>query len=384
MRLVVDGVFFQLANTGIARVWSSILPRLAQYPGVEIVLLDRGNCPSIDRVERINFPSYTMNSYTAADSLLIEEYCGELEADVFSSTYYTTPASTPSVLIVYDMIPELMGFNLAARPWQEKQLAISFASYHACISERTRLDLSRYYPATTNRSIVTHCGVEHRIFRPQDRSRVDDFRRHFRLSKPYFVLVGSRKQAHGYKNAIHAFNAALEIRDFEFELLCVGGEKVVDLDALTALPGNISVRRVDLTDDELACAYSGAEALIFPSLYEGFGMPVIEAMACGCPVITTRNGSIPEVAGDAAIFVSGRDESETRGAMLSVREDSRRAHLTEKGLQQAALYDWDAMTRGFHGLLKKAHEERESPAMKSFFERWKRLRYIQAEVDAAT
>ena len=94
--------------------------------------------PQLTDVERINFPSYTMNAYTAADTLLIEKYCGELGADVFSSTYYTTPASTPSVLIVYDMIPEVMGFNLAGRVWQEKQIAISFASYYACISENTR------------------------------------------------------------------------------------------------------------------------------------------------------------------------------------------------------------------------------------------------------
>ena len=113
-------------------------------------------------------------------------------------------------------------------------------------------------------------------------------------------------------------------------------------------------------------------------------MPIIEAMACGCPVITTRNGSLPEVAGDAAIFVSGRDESEMCNAMMSVREDARRTQLIEKGLRRAALYDWDAMTRGFHGLLKKAHEERETFAMRSFFDQWKRLRHIQAEVDGAT
>jgi len=384
MKLVVDGVFFQLANTGIARVWSSVLPRLAHYQDVEIVLLDRGNCPSFDRVERVDFPSYTMNAYTAADSLLIEKYCGDLNADVFSSTYYTTPVSTPSVLIVYDMIPEVMGFNTAGRTWQERQLAISFASYYACISENTRSDLSRHYPATTKRSSVTHCGVEHRIFRPQDRSRVDDFRKRFGLSKPYFLLVGSREEDHGYKNSIHAFNAAREMRDFAFEFLCVGGEEDINPDTLFGLPANVSARRVDLTDAELACAYSGAEALVFPALYEGFGMPVVEAMACGCPVITTKNGSLREVAGDAALFISGRDESEMRNAMMSVREVAHRAQLIEKGLQRASLYDWDAMTQGFHGLLKSAHEERETAAMRSFFDHWKRLRYIQAEVDVAT
>ena len=103
------------------------------------MLLDRGNCPAIDGIERVEFPSYKLTANTAADSLMIEKYCRELGADVFSSTYYTTPMSIPSVLIVYDMIPEVLGFNLGGRMWKEKELAISFASYYACISENTRV-----------------------------------------------------------------------------------------------------------------------------------------------------------------------------------------------------------------------------------------------------
>ena len=134
------------------------------------------------------------------------------------------------------------------------------------------------------------------------------------------------------------------MHDFEFEILCVGGEKAIDPDALAGLPPNISARRVDLTDDKLACAYSGAEALVFPSLYEGFGMPVIEAMACGCPVITTRYGSLAEIAGDAAIFVSGHDEGEMRSAMRSVREREREGAIDKKGLAAS-----DALQLGCDG-----------------------------------
>ena len=228
---------------------------------------------------------------------------------------------------------------------------------------------------------MTHCGVEHQIFRPRDRSQVGEFKRELDISKPYFVLVGAREQGHGYKNGAHLFNAARGMQSCEVEILCVGGEEVIDPDTLADLPSNIPARRVDLTDDKLACAYSGAEALVFPSLYEGFGMPVIEAMACGCPVITTRYGSLAEIAGDAAIFVSGQDESEMRSAMRSVREPDHRARLTKKGLQRAALYNWDVMTCGFHDLLKKAKEEAEGSVMRKFFDRWKKLRHIQADVD---
>ena len=383
MKLVVDGVFFQLTYSGIARLWSSILPRLALRPDLAIVLLDRGNCPPFEGIERVEFPSYKLYANTAADSFLIEKYCRELRADVFSSTYYTTPLSTPSVLIVYDMIPEVLGFNLHDRCWQEKELAISFASYYACISGNTESDLNRLYPATIGRSAVAHCGLDHEVFRPRDSTQVERFKRLFGISKPYFLLVGSRAQGHGYKNASHMFDAVRKMRDLEFEILCIGGEETIDPASLVGLPANISVRRVDLTDSELASAYSGAEALVFPSLYEGFGMPVIEAMACGCPVITTKYGSLAEIAGDAAIFVSGHDESEMRSAMRSVREVASRTQLIENGLQRATLYDWDVMARGLYGLLKKAKEDGERQTMKEFFDRWTRLRRIQAEVDVA-
>jgi glycosyltransferase involved in cell wall biosynthesis len=172
-------------------------------------------------------------------------------------------------------------------------------------------------------------------------------------------------------------------RDAEIEILCIGGEAEIEQDILRRLPGNVTARRVDLADDELACAYSGAQALVFSSLYEGFGMPVIEAMACGCPVITTKFGALGEVAGDAAIFVSGRDQDELAEAMVEVGQPARRKQLIESGLRQAALYNWDAMARGINDLLEKAADERETPVMQEFFGDWKRLRAIQAEVDGA-
>jgi glycosyltransferase involved in cell wall biosynthesis len=95
-----------------------------------------------------------------------------------------------------------------------------------------------------------------------------------------------------------------------------------------------------LSDDHLRIAYSGARALLYPSRYEGFGLPILEAMSCGCPVITCATASIPEVAGRAAIFVDPGDVEALSAAMDRVREESERRRLITAGLEQAKKFTW--------------------------------------------
>jgi glycosyltransferase involved in cell wall biosynthesis len=383
MKILVDGVFFQLAQSGIARVWSTILPRLTQFQNVEIYLLNRGGCPSIPSIKYIDFPSYTATS-TAADSFLIDEIGAHFAVDVFTSTYYTSPISIPSVLMVYDMIPEILDFDLTARMWQEKEIAISFARRFACISANTKTDLLKFYPEIANNlATVTYCGVDRTVFHWRSADETADFRRRYNLVKPYYMLVGSREQHKGYKNADLFFRAAKERTDFEFDILCVGGEPEISSAQLRGLPSRIAVRRLDLTDEELAQAYSGALALVFPSLYEGFGMPVIEAMACGCPVISTKYGSLGEVASDAAELITGHDVNEMVAALQRVRRAERRAEMIERGRARSTEFSWDVMAEVFHRLLKEAASERYEPQTQAFFAEWRKLRGIQAAVDTS-
>jgi hypothetical protein len=109
-----------------------------------------------------------------------------------------------------------------------------------------------------------------------------------------------------------------------------------------------------LSDQELRAAYSGSVALVYPSIYEGFGLPILEAIACGCPVITCPNASIPEVAGEAALYVKDNDVEELVNALCEIQKPRVRQSLISAGLEQAKKFSWSKMAQIVSSTLIKA------------------------------
>lgn len=381
IRLLVDGEFFQRAPTGIARVWRSILPEMAKR--IDILLLDRGNTPPMEGVEAIPFASHLSKAIgpTAAESILIEQLCRDWRAHVFASTYYSSALSTPGLQMVYDMIPEVLNMDMSHRDWQDKEIALLSARAHVCISHNTRADLLRLYPEIDPaRTTVAHCGIEPDIFRPRSADEVAAFRATQGLSGPYLMMVGSRIGAEGYKNGAHFFEAlaGMPARN-DLTLLLAGGEP--DLPKVTMGGRRIPVKRLSLSDDDLARAYAGAEALVYPSLYEGFGMPPAEAMASGCPVITTNHGSLAEVVDDAALTVSGRDVGELCTALEAVRDPATRTRLINAGLERSQEFRWERMAAHVADEVIALARDSADGRFDSFLSEWEKLRRLQADVD---
>lgn len=383
MRILVDGVFFQMTNTGIARVWATILRLLVCDGRFELFLLDRGGAPRIKGIQSIPFPSYRFQ-YCVADSEMIQRLCDLHQVDVFTSTYYTTPMRTPMVLMVYDMIPELFGFDLTARGWLEKTLAISYAQQYVCISENTRRDLLAIHPEIPDVAAhVAYCGIDRSVFREREQRDIAIFRERFGLDRPYFLFVGSRVQHNGYKNSQLFFDALARIEAPQFDVFCAGGEEEIEPEILRNLPEGVRCQRVQLTDDELNLAYAGALALVYPSLYEGFGMPVIEAMASGCPVITTAHGSLAESAGSAALLISGTSIQEMADALVQVQRESVHVSLRAKGCAHADRFRWEDMAALLGDCLVTTLARSRAGDYDAFIAEWQRLRSIQGAVDYA-
>jgi glycosyltransferase involved in cell wall biosynthesis len=349
-------VFFQhFLKSGITRVWESYLEEWVKTGFAErLVFLDRGGAgPRLPGLPTRSIPRWR-DDFTAQDSLRLQRICDEERAALFVSTYYTTPIATPSVMLVYDLIPERLGLDMSDPVWDEKRLAIEHASAYACISENTRRDLADLEPAArTKRADVVPLGVDEH-FTVASKTEIAAFRTEHDLHRPYFLVVGERRGVEGYKNVRLVFRALRDWPEADaHELVCVGGGGDIEPDFARIAP-QMRVRRLALSDEGLRLAYAGAVALLFPSRYEGFGLPVAEAMACGCPVITTPLSSLPEVAGDAAIYVDPDDPRSLQEAFATVREPTRRAAMIAAGARRAQAFNWAEAAMAFASVLSAA------------------------------
>ncbi len=182
--------------------------------------------------------------------------------------------------------------------------------------------------------VVPH-GIDHTIFKPGDEER------------EAILLYPARGWPH--KNHARLFKAFTTLRETrpQLRLLLTGG----GLERLEPVPEGVEILG-EVPSTQLASLYRRAACLVYPSLYEGFGIPPLEAMACGCPVAASNAGAIPEVCGDAAVLFDPTDVEAMAAAVLET--DERREELQKLGLEQAARYTWDEAARRHEGVYRAA------------------------------
>jgi len=217
-------------------------------------------------------------------------------------------------------------------------------------SAATRVDLMRLFGVGAERITVVYPGVTG-AFRTFATDILDKFRRRVMHGRPYFVHVGTLEPRKNLTRLVEAFAALKRDIGIPHALALVGGKgwmydgllervRELGLDNDVVFPGFAA-------PEELPLWYAAAEALVYPSLYEGFGFPVVEAMACGTPVICSNVSSLPEVAGDAAVLVDPDDVRALTNSMRRVFDDRLfRQELVRRGLERARAFTWEATALG--------------------------------------
>lgn len=271
------------------------------------------------------------------------------------STYFSRPTfdwQGKEVVWVYDMIYELFPELLpnALDVIKTKKIAFDNADKIFCISNTTAKDLLRFYPNLERKISVIHLSHDP-IFTYHQKPQPDEI-----LTNPFILFVGKRG---GYKNFKTLFSAyaAWDDKDI-FKLVVVGEAWSLDEKKLITqhnLEDHIILYE-NIDDRKLCNLYNRAKAFAFPSLYEGFGIPLLEAMACGCPVVASRIPSTIEVAGDVPIYFKPGDTAGLEKALDTLCSEEDQQERINKGVQKASQYSWEKTAKLFYQGLKELYE----------------------------
>ncbi|MEW6440803.1 MAG: glycosyltransferase family 1 protein [bacterium] len=224
------------------------------------------------------------------------------------------------------------------------------ADWILAVSRHTGRDLQEHFGVPERKIRVIHEGVEER-FRPLDRAHCADVLEHYGLAGPYVLFLGGLSYRKNVSRMLDAFSG-LDPKSCRGVKFVIGGETGHGAEPLLEQIGSPDLRdRVRwigyVPPEVLPCLYSQARAFCFVTLYEGFGLPVLEAMACGTPVVAATTGSLPEVAGDAALLVDPCDTGRIRAALLEVLEDAgSRERLQRAGRARAREFSWRKAAEG--------------------------------------
>jgi glycosyltransferase involved in cell wall biosynthesis len=351
MKIAYDHqIFSGQCYGGISRYFCEIAKRIEAFPDCEVRIYAPlhinvfAKSATAARVRGIWTPTVprTQRLRQAVNAAVVRRLLAHHPPDVVHETYYdectVAPKSSMIVTTVHDMIqerlPELMPRH--DNTAHHKAISTRRADHIICVSQSTKNDLIDILAVNPDQISVVYLGNSIRACTTPSEIKEP---RH----EPFILYVGLRA---GYKNFgsfLKAFGSSSRLKR-DFKLICFGGPRFSnrEMRELRNVGLQAKVDQVTGTDETLAHLYSSASCLVYPSLYEGFGIPVLEAMACECPVVCSGTSSLPEVAQDAAEYCDPLDIGSIRTAIERVvYSEQRRSDLVLRGKIRAAQFSWE-------------------------------------------
>ncbi len=298
--------------------------------------------------------NYTLNGlYSRLDGLykhISFDFLFNSKVDIHHAHNFFLPykLKEPSVVTIYDMVyklfPETMDQGNLDLLNKIMPRSVTESTKILTISENSKREISEILGIQPEKIAIAYPGYDPTIFKVIPKEQTIETLSKFNLKKPFILYLGTLEPRKNVERIVEAY-ASLTHLQRDYDLVLAGSigwksEKIFELIDRYNLKENVHITGY-ISQPEQVALYNEATCFVFPSLYEGFGMPALEAMACGCPVITSNTSSLPEVVGNAGILVNPLDSSEIASSIQSVLEDdARRTSMIQLNKQQITKFTW--------------------------------------------
>ena len=274
------------------------------------------------------------------------------KVDILHSTTFCIPKKGYKKLVVtiYDLSflthPEFHLEDNVYHCHKGSLEAVQYADKIIAISENTKKDLVKYLHCDPRKIVVTYLGVDKRFKPIKNQNKIEEIKKKYDLSKRYIFTLSSIEPRKNISGLIESYaRLPTGITDV-YDLVIAGGKGWRNLDIYKRVRKSDFEKKVRFIeyvhDNDLPYLYNGATVFVYPSFYEGFGLPVLEAMTCGCPVISSNISSIPEVVGKAGILINPNNTYELRDSIQKLLENPKvQKRMSKRGLKQAKKFTWE-------------------------------------------
>lgn len=284
--------------------------------------------------------------------------------DVAHFQYVAPPVShCPTVVMVHDISYEFFPEFFSPLARKRMQLLIPFSARKSAhvltVSEYSKKQIVETYGIPEEKVTVTYNGVSDQFHKIDSDTELDNTLQRFALKdEPFILAVGNLQPRKNIERLIRVYCQLRKAEKIQQKLVLVGkldyrGHAIEQQIIDSGMQNHITTTGY-VSDDELIALYNRADFFVYPSYYEGFGLPVIEAMACGTAVITSRVSSIPEVGGEAAMYIDPHSDNDLEQQILKIANDANlRNNLIEQGLTQAKKFNWETTAKQTINILEK-------------------------------